>query len=276
MSHAQKHPCSRCIEAEVFWMGMAKQAEFAAFLNSTLKKSWTEIAVKAKVQPVPPVGDWGVLDSGYDTEIFRKEINTGLRYSKSVLKDFPDSWKGFGDLRQIVDIEIWKATKHYKQEMNGAIAYTIAKNQAGRFLRNQINEQTVTLENLDGTPVLDEFGEPRKISRHISLDDRGFEEDGAARETSLVEETIATSGEEEKKAWMDDIRRKMPLLEKLVSGWFGAKRTIGEALLENPEATVRDFPGVPKSTAHRIRQAVLKEFQLALGREWDKPAASAT
>jgi len=195
-----------------------------------------------------------------------------------LLKDFADNWKGFDDLRQIVDIEIWRATKKYKNGMNGAIAYTIARNQAGRFLKNQIEEQTVQLENLDGTPVLDEFGKPKRIPRHVSFDDKGTEEDGEPRETSLVEEKIVTrlSSEETRKAWVGDIRRKMPLLEKLVRSWIGAKKAVGKALLEDPESTVRDVPGVPKSTAARVRKTVLVEFRAALGKQWDKNPAPET
>jgi hypothetical protein len=154
--------------------------------------------------------------------------------------------------------------------MNGAIAYTIAKNQAGRFLKNQIKEQTITVENPDGTIALDDFGNPMNISRFLSFDDNGTEQDGKPREISIAEESISVGQEEQKKAWMDDIRSKIPVLEKLVSGWFGAKRIVGDILLSNPEATVRDFPGVPKSTAARVRQAVLAEFRAVVDSPLDE------
>ncbi len=109
---------------------------------------------------------------------------------------------------------------------------------------------------------MDEFGKPMRIPRFLSFDDKGAEDDGEPRETSVAEESIAVEHDvEQKKAWMDDIRRKLPLLEKRVGSWFGAKRAVGEALLENPECSVRDIPGVPKSTVARVRLAVLAEFR---------------
>jgi hypothetical protein len=260
MRHAKKHPCPRCQERIDFWIRYAIASEHAHALNNLLHGKWAKVAEKANVRPVPPVGDWKSIDSAYDTNKFRHEINTGLRYAKTVLGDFPG--KDFDDLKQITEIEVWLASQKYGLEMNGAIAYTIAKNQAGRFLKDQIKEQTVTVENTDGSVALDEFGKPMKIPRFLSFDDKGAEDDGEPREASLAEESIAVEHDlEQKKAWMDDIRRKIPLLEKLVSSWFGAKRAVGEALLENPECSVRDIPGVPKSTAARVRLAVLTEFR---------------
>jgi len=244
-------------------MRFTEQSRWANQMNQVLGTAWTKVAEIANVRPAPRIGNWKSIDSGYDTEKYRHEINTGLRYAKAVLKDFPNSWKGFDDLKQIVDIEIWLRSKN-GLEMNGAIAYTIAKNQAGRFLTKQIEEQTVAVENPDGSAVFDEFGKPVKIPRSLSFDHRELDEEGKPREISAAEETMIDSrpdARQEKKAWMEDIRRKMPLLERLVSSWFGAKRAIGEALLENPEGSVRDIPGVPKSTAARVRQAVLAEFR---------------
>ena len=270
--HAKPKPCPTCFQDEHRHTQFVEHNELMRLFNQIVLDEWKQAAKAQKLQHVPAVGDWNALDVGYDAEVYRKEINTGLRYTKRLLTDFADSWKGFDDLRQIVDIEIWKASRHYKERMNGALAYTIAKNQAGRFLKDQIEEQTIQLENSDGTCVLDEFGKPRRIPRHISLDDKETEEDGEPRETSLVEEKIVTrhSGEETRKAWVGDIRRKIPLLEKLVSSWIGAKKAVGEALLKDPESTVRDVPGVPKSTAARVRKTVLAEFRAALGKQWDK------
>jgi hypothetical protein len=262
MRHAKKHPCPRCDEWTIFFMRSAIISQQSHALNRLLHGEWGKVAEIANIQPAPPVGDWKSVDLTYDTEKFRHEINTGLRYAKAVLEDFPSVETDFDDLKQITDIEVWLASKKYGDKMNGAIAYTIAKNQSRRFMKDQINEQTVTVDNPDGSVALDEFGKPMKISRFLSFDDKGVEEDESPRETSLAEESIAIKrSEEQKKAWMDDIRRKIPVLEALVRSWFGAKRAVGEALLENPESTVRDIPGVPKSTAARVRQAVLAEFR---------------
>jgi hypothetical protein len=260
MRHAKKHPCPRCEERTDFWIRAAIASQQAHALNSLLHGKWTNVAEKANVRPVPPVGDWKSIDSAYDTEKFRHEINTGLRYAKTVLRDFP-GWKGFDDLKQITNIEVWLASKKYGPKMNGAIAYTIAKNQAGRFLTDQIKEQMVTVENPDGSIVLDESGKPMKISRSLSFDDTSVVEEAIGMRSDVRHNGQVFVREEERKAWMDDIRRKIPLLERLVGSWFGAKRAVGEALLENPECSVRDIPGVPRSTAARVRLAVLAEFR---------------
>jgi hypothetical protein len=276
MRHAKPHPCPRCVEEEVWAMKFDEQTQLAKLINETLGTTWSRVAQHVKVSPVPQVGDWSKIDEAYNTETYRKEINTGLRYARKLLKNFADSWQGFDDLRQIVDIEIWMATTKYKDKMNGAIAYTIAKNQAQRFLKNQINEQTVTLENPDGTPVINEFGEQVKITRFMSFDDKGLNEEGEPAETSAVENRIsierAEAANEDK--WIDLIvGENISALEALVRTWFGAKRAVGEAILKNPECTVRDIPGVPKSTAARVRKAVIVEFRAAIGREWDKTTA---
>jgi len=52
-------------------------------------------------------------------------------------------------LQQIIDIEIWKATKNYNQ-MNEQLAYTIAENQSGKYLTQRIAQQTVESTDLEG------------------------------------------------------------------------------------------------------------------------------
>ena len=91
------------------------------------------------------------LNRAYNVDWFRKEINMGLKDARVLLRGFATIWRDSHDLKQTVDIEIWKAILRYRGGMNGAIAYTIAKNQAGKFLGRQIKEPTVPVT----TPVLD-------------------------------------------------------------------------------------------------------------------------
>ena len=49
-------------------------------------------------------------------------------------------------------------------------------------------------------------------------------------------------------------------LHALVATWRGAQRKVGEALLDGA-LTVREVPGVSKSTAHRVRKVVLEAFR---------------
>jgi hypothetical protein len=166
-------------------------------------------------------------------------------------------------MAQIVDIEIWKAIEHYRGEMNGGIAYAIAKNQTARFIRNQIIEQNVFIMNQDGTPSLDEFSQPKKMIRFVSIDDKGLDEGGEPRETSHIENVISqnTASRIQSDRWFELMLDRIPLLEILVDTWTGSKRLIGRTLLTSPDSAVRDFPGIPKSTAARIRPQVLAEFR---------------
>lgn len=274
LRHAKKRPCSGCNETpyeETKWTESVEQYvdgelfdKWTASITPAFHGKWVESARKAKLR-VPEVT---ITNPNYDPEQFRKEIDMGLIYARKVLKDFP-SYMTFEDLKQIAELEVWLASQHYADKMNGAIAYTIAKYQGKRFLKNQIEEQTIAVENPNGSSALDESGQPMRIQKFLSL------EDGEPREISVVAEEaslkrdgytrIKQNGQSiivpDNKSWVSDVQRKLPLLEGLVQTWHGAKRAVGEALLKDPNTAVRDIPGVPRSTAARVRQAVLIEFR---------------
>ncbi len=278
LRHAKKRPCSGCNEIpyeETKWTESVEQHvggdlfdKWTASITPVFHGKWVESAKKAKLR-IPAVT---ITNPNYDPEQFRREIDMGLIYARKVLKDFP-SYMTFEDLKQIAELEVWIASQHYAKNMNGAIAYTIAKYQGRRFLRNQIKEQTITVENPNGSSALDESGQPMRIQKFLSFDDK--EEDGEPREIGVVEEEaslkrdgytrIKKNGQSifvpDNKAWISDVQRKLPLLEALVQTWHGAKRAVGEALLKDPNTALRDIPGVPRSTAARVRQAVLIEFR---------------
>ena len=232
--------------------------------------------------------DGSAVQGTYDLDRFRKEINLGLKYARVLLRGYPASWRDSNDLKQEVDIAIWKAVVHYKSEMNGAIAYTIAKNQDNKFLGRQVKEQkvAVTTPMLDEAgksvgkttiPVLDEFGQQKRVWRQESFDvgKDAKNQDGEPRGMSYIEEKIA----------MDDLPpiitpppdkltedrekhiRNLPRLRALVDGWYGSKRIVGETLLKYPDATVREFPGVSKSNAGRVLKVVKAEFRTLLQEE---------
>jgi hypothetical protein len=210
-----------------------------------------------------------------DVDTYREEINKGLRYAR-VLRakgGFATSWRDLNDLKQTVDIEIAAAAKRYEGGMNPALAYTIAKNQAGKFLTNQIKEQDVQVEDEFGEPILDEFGEEKRVARYEFLDDKRTAEDGFS-ETSRIEDKIVMAAQppptdptlDKLISDLDKLDRSLPSLWRLVDGWIpgSAKRIVGEVLLKDPYATVRDFPGVPKSTAARVLKVVKVEFKALL------------
>ena len=187
-----------------------------------------------------------------------------------LLRGFPASWRDASDLKQIVDIEIWKAVLHYADRMTPELAYTIAKNQAKKFLKQQRGEQSSVVTTPDG-PVLDEFGEPKRFYRFESFDEKGSNEEGELRETSQVEEQIVLDAlPPEENPALDKLTRDLPLLQRLVAGWFGAKRIVGEVLLKTPDATVRDFPGVPKTPPPECETSCWPNFAEHCKATWDK------
>ncbi len=227
--------------------------------------------IKTAVGPLTLVVEKRVL--GYDVNKYRKEINMGLKDARVLLRGFATSWRDSNDLKQTVDIEIAAATKRYEDGMNPALAYTIAKNQAGKFLTNQIKEQNVELEDEFGEPILDEFGEEKRVARYEFLDDKRMAEDGFS-DTSRIEDKIVMAAQppptdptlDKLISDLDKLNRGLPSLRRLVDGWKpgSAKRIVGEVFLAMPDATVRDFLGVPKSTAARVLQVVKAEFSAVL------------
>ena len=91
------------------------------------------------------------------------------------------------------------------------------------------------------------------------------DEDGKPSQTSRIEEKIVTAAlpPEVDDPRRDKLIRDLPPLWRLVNGWMpgSAKRVVGEVLLKYPDSTMRDFPGVPKSTACRVRRVVLDAFR---------------
>jgi DNA-directed RNA polymerase specialized sigma24 family protein len=262
LTHAKRHPCPVCVQDELRACEHRERDALLQRFNASPALDVTAPAIA--LQPPSHVAERSAVLRRYNVNKYRNEINLALKHARVLLKGFAASWRDAGDLKQIVDIEIWKAVLHYEDRMTPELAYTIAKNQAKKFLKQQRGEQSSVVTTPDG-PVLDEFGEPRRVNRFESLDERGLNEDGESRETSRLEEEIVLAVlPPEVNPALDKLTRDLPLLQRLVAGWFGAKRIVGEVLLKTPDATVRDFPGVSKTTASRVRKVVLAEFRRAL------------
>jgi DNA-directed RNA polymerase specialized sigma24 family protein len=261
LRHAKRHPCLVCVQDE---LRAREYREREALLQRFNASSALDAAAPSLALPPNRVAARRAVLRRYNVDKYRNEINLALKHARILLKGFAASWRDASDLKQIVDIEIWKAVLHYEDRMTPELAYTIAKNQAKKFLKQQRGEQSSAVITPDG-PVLDEFGEPRRVNRFESFDEKRSSEDGEARETSRVEEEIVLAAlPPEVNPALDKLTRDLPLLQRLVAGWFGAKRIVGEVLLKTPDATVRDFPGVPKTTASRVRKVVLAEFRRTL------------
>ena len=96
-----------------------------------------------------------IVEPNYDRNKYRAEINRALASAKVNFhakgyypgKDqkevLTENERNFQDLLGLVDLEVWKASKHYGDEMNGAIAAEVAKRTAGGFTAEIIEDQTV-------------------------------------------------------------------------------------------------------------------------------------
>jgi hypothetical protein len=225
------------------------------------------------IGPAPP---------GYNVNKYRKEINMGIKHAHSIRGFSPAGDRN--DLKQCIDIEIWRATLKYLDGMNEKLAYTIAKFQTNKFLNKGWKDQTtavITTElvlDKSGNPILkrngqpkrkrvpwkDEFGKERRVynaSFDAQFNPNSTDEDANMMSGAEREVVMSAPSPEPDDPRLDKLTSSLPLLRRLVAGWFGAKRIVGEVLLKTPDATVRDFPGVPKSTACRVRSVVLAEFR---------------
>jgi hypothetical protein len=299
--HLSTRPCQKCLLAQCG----GNQAELAAKtlddllgIGAAVLAEWRPMAAAAGIRPDQKcdhgvylaqhycnVCAWLIIEPGYNPEVYRTEINKALKSARMVLNSSPEGKKDSADLAQIVDIEIWKATKKYDSEMNAKLAYTIARNQSDKFLTKLIEEKTVAVLDADGAPVLDEFGQPKRVPRFASLDDKTPEGEGehdsaSSVDSSAAERAITRRGLEGRPAMEQFLLPSNPAndnglpaeiqeyvdggglddLRRLVGTWWGEKRRVGEAMLA-PGFTVRNVPGVSKSSAGRIRQLVMTEFK---------------
>ena len=85
---------------------------------------------------------WEKIDLTYNPKFYQAEITKALSNARRSLRG-PEGDKDFADVKMLVDIEVWKATKKYGNEMNQSLAYTVARNTAQKFLADLIAEQTV-------------------------------------------------------------------------------------------------------------------------------------
>lgn len=215
------------------------------------------------------------IDPDYDPDVYRTEIDKAMTRARKALtgstmkkprfeklkkddddrKPLTEGDRHHQDLMQIIDIELWKASKKYGDDMSAALAYTIVDNQVGKYLTNRIKDQTVESTDPEGNVI--------RIPRFESMDDKPLDEDGKVAESSAVEVALVEAQDAELEVEMNAeaiAADKAEKLQTLVAGWHGQKRLVAEAMLR-PGFNVRNVPGVPKSTVARVRQAVLREFK---------------
>lgn len=233
--------------------------EFRATRRAEVQAAWGEVVKSAGIDPKTKcvhghylhefyceVCRLSPVDPDYNPDIYRIEIGKALKQAKKSLTG-DEGKKDLKDLQQIVDIEIWKSTKKYGDQMNKSLAYTVANNQAGKYLTERIEEQTVETNDRDGNVF--------RIPRQISMDDKPLDEEGDEITTKAEIEVINSPAQ-----GTEFPPVQVEQLQILVASWRGEKKLVGEAMLR-PGFNVRNVPGVPKSNVARTRQVVLKEFK---------------
>lgn len=195
------------------------------------------------------------IDPDYDPDIYRTEIRKALKQAKkSLIGD--EGKKDLRDLQQIIDIELWKASKKYGDQMNESLAFTIAKNQSGKYLTERIEEMYVEFIDADGNVT--------RARRFQSMDDKKLDEDGDETTTKAEIAVIKSPAQGTEFSPID-----IESLQKLVATWRGEKKLVGEAML-HPGFNIRSVPGVPKSTVARVRQVILREFKSFISKGFTK------
>lgn len=280
--HGKRLPCPRCAETEALHQDRVRTSRASHALNIALDavRAWSEVVTSAGIDPKTKcvhghylhefycdVCRLAPVDPDYDPDVYRIEIDKALAQAKkslmrgatfinkkAVLKADPyavielsEGQKDYEELLRIVDIEIWKASKKYGDQMNESLAYTIAKNQAGKYLTERIEEQTVESTDSEGNAI--------RIPRFESMDNKPLDEDGDEM-TTTAEVAVVNSPAQGTEFTPIQIES----LQTLVATWHGEKRLVGEAMLR-PGFNVRSVPGVSKSSAARVRQVVLREFK---------------
>jgi hypothetical protein len=219
---------------------------------------------------------------------FPEEIRKAVRRAYAS-RGFSPSRRDRVLITQHINIAMWKAIINYRR-MNPALAYVIALNQANAFLNMQWKDQTTPVMTMEpaldesGQPILKRNGQPKrkrvpaldefgkaKRAYPDSFDDKGVDRDGFNQMSRAERQVVMSTPPPE----MDDPRLDtlypcLPALRRMVSGWHGAKRIVGEVLLTTPDASVREFPGVPKSTASVVLKVVKAEFRALLKENEEK------
>jgi hypothetical protein len=108
-----------------------------------------------------------LIDPNYNPNTYQTQIARALKNAKRVFggverrvrhirdedgnpvfgsENLTEGQKNFAEIEMLVDLEIWKACRAYGEEMNAALAYRVARNTAGRFISDLIDDQTIVVD----------------------------------------------------------------------------------------------------------------------------------
>jgi len=196
------------------------------------------------------------INGSYDPKTYETEIKKALGHSSiASLRQTPEGKKEYKDLEQTIHIEMWGAIKRYGDKMTPALAYQIAWNHVTKFIDKRVKQPTIVSVFNKPETEAEELAMLRAEKLLAKHDTEGI------KTWEFSDTSFSKMGNPG--SWDRALQERggMALLEKLVSYWHGTKRLVADAMLRDPDMTVRDIPGIPKTTVARVRQIVLKEFK---------------
>ena len=135
---------------------------------------------------------WERIDPKYNAETYRKEVKCALKNAKVSLSKHDDGHQVLADIQTLADIEIWKATKKYGSDMNAAIAYSVARNTAQKFMSDFIDAKTILVgldlefatdaDRTEAERLLQQCGDIQGLERLAKDDDANKENRNSAKD----------------------------------------------------------------------------------------------
>src|SRR6266566_3651703 len=255
-----RHP----LALQYLWREDQRKLQRSSFADK-LREEWSGLASEAGIRPDQKcvhghylhefycdVCRLSPIDPDYNFNKYRTEIEKAIGFAKSHFTD-PEGRKNLKDMKQAIDMEMWRASKHYGDKMNELLAYKVAENAKNKFIKELI-------EHTSGLTEVPKDAPPRVVEPLIQENAQGEEFipcETDAKDMPRPEDREASDEAESQRAWTD---KNIASLRTLVSRWYGDKKKVALAMLK-PGFTVRTVDGVPKSTVARIRSVVLAEFR---------------
>lgn len=248
---------------------------------------------------------WEKIDLTYNPKFYQAEITKALSNARRSLRGLEGD-KDFADVKMLVDIEVWKATKKYGAEMNQSLAYIVARNTAQKFLADMIAEQTIfigldlqfatpkdcedaarLLQQCEDEQALellanDKNADPEdrktaqrlindhgvRVPRFASMDVMVQNEKGEAGDVSAAELEIHEQ-EEREAACAPDVSETFEDNRLALAALVATWRGDKKKVGEamlGPDFSTRNVPGLDKSKVSRLYQVVVREFKTLISK----------
>jgi hypothetical protein len=227
--HDQTNPCVICAAED--WRDQWQREQDArqvATINERSKSIWDEIRTQeCEIRWPGGKCDHGhylasdycnvcsiaLVEPDYDREKYRRAINIALRGARRLFGEAPppetpkndnipvdssktEREKNFEDIKNLVDLEIWKASRAYGEKMSDKLAHYIARATAGRFITDLIDDETILVDvawefmseslRAQGEALFQRVTDLDGLLR-LSKDDRANEDDRALAKKIITE-----------------------------------------------------------------------------------------